>query len=227
MLLLVCGCVPVCGIRSDDDAKFYRFTIRRRADGSHMLVYMAMYPDDYSDLTKYTLAELRQMSEDKGLEDEDYYLEHQGLQPTYGQSSECSALVLMDVSAAFLCVRSDFSGEIRVSRQTFRNIYICIHFPLWAIVIVMFVAFVVWPPVCRFFLKAWYMWRFALYDDESVLMELLIAVAENQPGRRVQWHETHRWRPTVQEMEDIIRICDMEHRIRQQMFGDLEDLVNL
>lgn len=196
----------------------YRPYFKSNVKGSGEVIqfYRAIYPADYSDLSKYSQKEVEKMAAlSEGPEDVPDFVEL-GENAYFGRSRECRETTLIDHDLARRCVRADLFllGPRRITLYTVWNLIVYFQ-PILVFFVTGWVIFVALKTLIQVLL---YVVRFMSnlrMSNEALLAMLNKCIGENAPGTHTEDEDIIRWHPETIEVLKRLRV-KMYHNILYQ-----------
>lgn len=182
---------------------------RRRAKGSDKVIqfYRAVYPADYSDLSKYKEREVEEMAaRAEGPEDTPIFVEL-GEDSFFGRSRECRETTLLDQGLAGECAWADLRhlGFRRITLYTAWNSFVYIYRILMFFVIgvVVYKLLMNLGPAINSMTRPLQNPRIS---NISLMTMLNSAITDNIPGIHTEGGDTSRWNPEQREVLQRLRL---------------------
>lgn len=182
---------------------------KRRAKGSDKVIqfYRAVYPRDYSDLSKYKEREVEKMAaRAEGPEDTPIFVEL-GEDSYFGRSRECRETTLLDQGLAGECAWADlkYLGLRRITLYTAWNSFVYIYRVLMFFVtgFVVYKLYKYLGPVLGSIARSFQNPRIS---NISLMTMLNSAITDNIPGVHTEGGDTSRWNPKRREVLQRLRL---------------------
>lgn len=182
---------------------------KRKAKGSGEVIqfYRAIYPADYSDLSKYKAKEVKEMAAlAEGPEHAPVYVELEE-DAYFGRSRECRETTLLDQELAGECAWADLKhlGLRRMTLYTAWNSFVYIYRVLMLVTVtyVLYKLYKALGPLRRSLLMPF---KNPRLSNMAVMTILNSAITDSIPGVHTEGRDTTRWNPEQMEVLQRLRL---------------------